>query len=171
MIHDCRPLLSRFCNSSGGKSWHHHSSSYVCLFRLLQWAVRSIHNLTLWSIIKIQNDDNHTAWSMFVALNGHISASPLAGNNFNTHYKQSCGQLMMYVPISNLHGKPLMLFRSYLHDIQWLFKSSHLLQLSWFPHTDSDRGWRYYLETDPDPIAMVIRVEQFIHKPADWIHM
>ena len=25
--------------------------------------------------------------------------------------------------------------------------------------------WGYYLETDPDPVAMVIRVELFIHKP------
>ena len=26
----------------------------------------------------------------------------------------------------------------------------------------------YYLETDPDPIAMVIRVELFIHKPCRY---
>ena len=26
--------------------------------------------------------------------------------------------------------------------------------------------WRHYLETDPDPIAMVIRVELFTHKPS-----
>ena len=25
-------------------------------------------------------------------------------------------------------------------------------------------SWGYYLETDPDPIAMVIRVELFIHR-------
>ena len=32
-------------------------------------------------------------------------------------------------------------------------------------HILSECTWRYYLEIDPDPIAMVIRVEQFIHKP------
>ena len=28
-------------------------------------------------------------------------------------------------------------------------------------------SWGYYLETDPDPIAMVIRVELVIHKPTE----
>ena len=28
-------------------------------------------------------------------------------------------------------------------------------------------SWRHYLETDPDPIAMVIRVELFTHRPSE----
>ena len=29
------------------------------------------------------------------------------------------------------------------------------------------RDWGYYLETDPDPVAMVIRIELFTHKLSD----
>ena len=48
-----------------------------------------------------------------------------------------------------------------------------------FPHKELDKSWwsgqtdkhtknrGYYLETDPDPIAMVIRVELVIHKPTE----
>ena len=41
---------------------------------------------------------------------------------------------------------------------------SHLFAV---PRWETAGPWGYYLETSPDPIAMVIRVELFTHKPSE----
>ena len=44
-------------------------------------------------------------------------------------------------------------------------RGEHILDQLLHVTVKSPRG--YYLDTDPDPIAMVIRVELFTHKPSD----
>ena len=41
--------------------------------------------------------------------------------------------------------------------------------ITWDISVPTAKVWGYYLETDPDPIAMVIRVWLFTHKPSENI--
>ena len=53
----------------------------------------------------------------------------------------------------------------------WLFDTGlHVFYPKWYMYIDITLSFiprRHYLETDPDPIAMVIRVELFTHKPSE----